>query len=331
MNPNADPPSAATITALSTLVFDCVGEWRIEVDADAHVFVRQLGGPVFYFGHATNVEAPRVSAWRARLPAARREALIAGFEEARSTMDGNPLLVPEERASVLRLGSAGLLVAHRSLEANAALDRVVAELSGLAAALRGCPSMERLANPERDQWRGLPPNERRAGPDAPAPDPTAGALAQSAVDRFYTERLDAVLAQVASRPRPRPASALDEPPPPLEDASHTFTCRATSLPAATIALSLTPRSGGGSLALSGFAPAGDVTARVNEKELPAIHRRLVAGDARSLWRHDDGLVPFYCSQCDASYAAPQWQIYETSPTRIEGMCPAGHRRRMSAR
>ncbi len=65
-------------------------------------------------------------------------------------------------------------------------------------------------------------------------------------------------------------------------------------------------------------------------ELGALHRQLIAGDVRSLDNHDDALVPFYCSQCSGCYAASQWKIQETSPTRVEGMCPSGHRRRMRA-
>ena len=80
---------------MAKLAYDHKGEWVLELETDGRVFVRQDGGPLYYFGHVDNLEVPTVSAWRARVPA----ALIASFDEAaRSTSHFDSLPIPDVRA-----------------------------------------------------------------------------------------------------------------------------------------------------------------------------------------------------------------------------------------
>lgn len=188
---------------MSRLVYDHKGEWLLELEADGRVFARRKGGPIFHMGAIWNAEPHTVSGWRAHIPSARRAALVAGFDEARAVKEMF-YLVPDEHASTLTLGDASIMVVHRALEGNVALDRVVAELGALAAALFGSPPTERLANPESHQWAQCFPLavDRAKAPDAPEVQPGALEHAQAAIDRFYAEGLEPLLAQVATRWRP---------------------------------------------------------------------------------------------------------------------------------
>lgn len=322
---------------MAKLVYDHLGEWRLELETDGRVFVRDRGAPLSHMGHVYNAEVPTVSAWRARLSPARAAVLFAGFHQAGSTKGCDYSLIPDERGSSMALEEPGaplgrrtigvdyLPVTQRSLASNAALARVVTELGGVAGALRASPPMDRLENPDREVWSRVPPAMRRPGTGAPAPQPGAEELGQAAVDRFYAVSLGARLASVQARAS---TSASAASPPRVEDAEHTFTCKQTGQPAGTVTLRL--EQAGGRLEGSDFSTLTGVTIRVSPRDLPTVHRQLVAGDARSIWNLDEKLAPFYCPQCDACFAANQWKIYATSSTRVEGMCPLEHRRRMRA-
>jgi hypothetical protein len=314
---------------MTKLTYDHKGEWLLELAADGSAFARRQGGPIFHMGAIWNVEPPTVSGWRARIPTPRRAALVAGFEEARA-VGGVFNLIPDEHASYLTLGDASITVVHRALEGNLALDRVVAELGGIAGTLFAGPPTDRLANPERDRWTERFPFsfDRPKGPEAPEVQPGALEHAQAAIDRFYAEGLEPLLARVAARSRPTHAPATTGS---LENAEHTFTCKVTGGPAGKISLRVSPDGLDGSLDLTGFSSTSDVTIAVKPNELRRVHRQLVDGDARAFYDLDLAIAPFFCPQCNRSYSASHWKIYETSPTRSEGMCPSGHRRRMAAR
>jgi hypothetical protein len=300
------------------------GDWVIELVPAGDILVRQCGGARFHIALGHTPERPTVSAWRARIPKARWPEIVASLEEARAVKDGASVALPDEQDSSISLSLGGLTLCARqsALGSNAPLSRVAAELAGVATALRAGPPTDTLPNPDPSNDVIFNNPFRPMGPDAPEPPPGASERAQAAVDRFYAESLDALLASVMARPRPAAAAS----PPRMEDVEYTFMCKQTSVPAGTVALRLGP--GENELEVSDFATLTGVTMRLLPSDVSTVHRQLVAGDARSIWQRNEKLVPFYCPQCDACYAARLWKIFNTSPMRVEGTCPLEHRRRM---
>ncbi len=130
---------------------------------------------------------------------------------------------------------------------------------------------------------------------------------------------------------------LDQEPPatPAPDGSvleqRSFPCAAGGTVAGTVTCRL-PRKPGERhrIVLTGFSLTGDAEWSVDPEKLSALRTALFCGNVRALWRHDRELAPFFCPDCGACYAASVWQAHHLSATRVDGVCPSGHRRRLCA-
>jgi hypothetical protein len=340
------------------------GSTLIQLDSDGSLLVREHGGPMYHMGRLLNAEEPNVRAWRATIAPERHGILLASLREAGFPCGGDGyMLVPDEHPSSVTLQHssgtrATMSAVHAAVRANVALHRVITELDGVCGALKKCPPTELLPNQERGLWRRLKEETLRfvvAGLN-PEPSSEARERAQQAVERFYAERTTRDAQPIprahhdAAVPIPSIGGVVvqsersppDDPPSPRgsasgqasreEETTSVFTCRKTGLAAGTVALRLphppeaSPSHGW--LVLSGFAPTGNAEWRVVPDDFSALRAALVAGDARALWKRDPEIVPFFCPTCGACYAATSWQVTDVSASRVDGVCPDGHRRRL---
>jgi len=112
---------------------------------------------------------------------------------------------------------------------------------------------------------------------------------------------------------------------------RSFRCARSGAVAGTVSC-LLPRKPGERhrIALAGFSLTGDAQWSVDPEKLSGLRTALFCGDVRALWRHDSELAPFFCPDCGTCYAASVWQAHHDSATRVDGICPVGHRRRLCA-
>ena len=110
-----------------------------------------------------------------------------------------------------------------------------------------------------------------------------------------------------------------------------FRCTKTGLIAGTVALrSPGPQWNSYRIELSGFSLTGNMQRSVESPSLELLREALLCGDARALWQFDRELAPFFCPECSLCYSASAWHAHYNSATSVDGVCPAGHRRRLCA-
>ena len=337
------------------------GDTLVAIEADGALLVRARGGPIHPMGRLSSFQASVVPGWRAVIPAERHRAMLAGLREAEFPFGRTAeTLVPDELPSYVTLehrsGERATMIAfQRSVEADLALGRVVAELQRLASVVKAGPPTHRLPNPELDEWRAI--GDSHAMRDDVVPEPTAEARgrAQASVERFYAEELAPLLRRVeamhehlaarSEQPRatsppglegplvaqpPRPEVPLVAPAEPRATRASTTCTFASKTTRAAAGPRPPPPAGAGRGARrgSGAAPPAAAARGARAAAGGRIPRALRDADAAELWTFDPEMIPFYCPSCGACFAAREWNIHERSACCVDGVCPGGHRRGM---
>jgi len=110
-----------------------------------------------------------------------------------------------------------------------------------------------------------------------------------------------------------------------------FRCARSGLVAGSVALR-TPRAPGHlhRVELTGFRLTGNAEWSVEHTALSRLRAAMFCRDVRALWSYKSELAPFFCSECGECYEASQWEARHNTVTSVDGICPAGHRRRLCA-